>query len=183
MSKNNIVLWFTGLSGSGKTTISNILSARLKELAVATETLDGDVVRQELSPDLGFSEADREQHNMRIIYVSKLLSQNGIVTIVPVIAPFKRVRDHARQHIENFVEIYVNTPIDECIKRDPKGLYEKALKGEIKQFTGLSSPYEVPENPHLIIETINQTPEQCCDQILTYLKEHKYIATAVSQTN
>lgn len=173
-------MWFTGLSGSGKTTISDILSEKLKSFNKNHEILDGDVVRKELSPDLGFSKEDREKHNYRIIYLAKLLSKNCIITIVPVIAPFKNIREYAREHIENFVEIYVNTPIEECIKRDPKGLYAKALKGEIKEFTGLSSPYEEPEQPDLIMDTINYTPEQCADHVIEYLEKNNFIQLEIN---
>lgn len=178
--EGNVVVWFTGLSGSGKTTISDILSEKLKSFNKNHEILDGDVVRKELSPDLGFSKEDREKHNYRIIYLAKLLSKNRIITIVPVIAPFKNIREYAREHIENFVEIYVNTPIEECIKRDPKGLYEKALKGEIKEFTGLSSPYEEPDQPDLIMDTMNYTPEQCADHVIEYLEKNNFIQLEIN---
>ncbi len=139
------------------------------------ELLDGDEVRRQLSPDLGFTKADRETHARRVVYLSKLLAKNGIITLVSLIAPYRSFREYARREIVDYVEVYVNTPLETCIKRDPKGLYKKALKGEITDMTGLQDPYEEPVNPELVIETERLTVEESARLILVKLKELKYI--------
>jgi adenylyl-sulfate kinase len=165
----------TGLSGSGKTTIGASLQVQLQELGLRAELLDGDEVRRQLSPDLGFTKADRETHARRVVYLSKLLAKNGIITLVSLIAPYRSFREYARREIVDYVEVYVNTPLETCIKRDPKGLYKKALKGEITDMTGLQDPYEEPVNPELVIETERLTVEESARLILSKLKELKYI--------
>jgi adenylylsulfate kinase len=163
------VIWLTGLPGSGKTTIAKALYPKLKESGFKVELLDGDIVRKELSPELGFTKQDRETHARRVIYLSKLLSRNGVISIVCLISPYREFRRYARSEItmnNNFYEVYVNCSLETCIRRDPKGLYKKALSGEIKDLTGLQDPYEEPENPELIVNTELQTVEECVNVIL-----------------
>jgi adenylylsulfate kinase len=163
------VIWLTGLPGSGKTTIAKALQPRLKESGFKVELLDGDIVRKELSPELGFTKQDREIHARRVVYLSKLLSRNGIISIVSLISPYRDFRRYARSETNmnnNFYEVYVKCSLGTCIGRDPKGLYKKALSGEIKDLTGLQDPYEEPENPEIIVDTERQTPEECVSVIL-----------------
>jgi adenylylsulfate kinase len=175
MTRKGFVVWLTGLSGSGKTTIGRSLKSQLDELDMKVELLDGDEVRKQLSPDLGFTKADREMHARRVVYLSKLLARNGIITLVSLIAPYKSFRDSARAEIDDYVEVYVKTPLETCIKRDPKGLYKKALKGEITDMTGLQDPYEEPVNPELVIETERLNVEESARKILMTLKELGYV--------
>jgi len=174
-SKKGFTVWLTGLPGSGKTTIAGILKKELEKRKFKVESLDGDEVRKGLSSDLGFSEEDREKHARRVAYVSKLLSRNGIITIVALISPYRRVREFARSEIPNFVEVFVNCPLEICIQRDPKGLYKKALKGEIKDLTGLQAPYEEPLKCEIVVNTNNESPEESAAKIITKLEEHGYI--------
>jgi adenylylsulfate kinase len=163
------VIWLTGLPGSGKTTIAKALQPRLKESGFKAELLDGDIVRKELSPELGFTKQDREIHARRVVYLSKLLSRNGIISIVSLISPYREFRRYARSENSinnNFYEVYVKCSLETCIKRDPKGLYKKALSGEIKDLTGLQDPYEEPENPEVVVDTEMQTLEECVNAIL-----------------
>ena len=163
------VIWLTGLPGSGKTTIAKALYPRLKELGFKVELLDGDIVRKELSPELGFTKQDREVHARRVVYLSKILSRNGIISIVSLISPYRDFRRYARSETNmnnNFYEVYVKCSLETCITRDPKGLYKKALSGEIKDLTGLQDPYEEPENPEIIVDTERQTVEECVNVIL-----------------
>jgi adenylylsulfate kinase len=163
------IIWLTGLPASGKTTIAKALHPRLKELGFKVELLDGDVVRKELSPELGFTKQDRELHARRVVYLSKLLSRNGIVSIVSLISPYRDFRRYARSETntnKNFYEVYVKCSLETCIARDPKGLYKKALSGEINDLTGLQDPYEEPQNPELIIDTEKQPLEECTNVIL-----------------
>lgn len=169
------VLWLTGLSGSGKTTISDILIERLCELGKRVQLLDGDEIRQGLSPELGFSKEDRERHNHRVIFLADMLKRHGIVSVIPVIAPYRAVRDAAREKLGRYIEIYVDTPLEECMRRDPKGLYKKAKDGVIKDMTGLQAPYEPPLNPELVIHTQERTPEECAEEILLYLQENGWL--------
>jgi len=175
LKHQGFVVWLTGLPGSGKTTIGRSLLVQLQELQLRAELLDGDEVRRQLSPDLGFTKADRETHARRVVYLSKLLAKNGIITLVSLIAPYRSFREYARREIVDYVEAYVKTPLETCIKRDPKGLYKKALKGEITDMTGLQDPYEEPQNPELVIETERFTVEESARLILSKLKELKYI--------
>ena len=163
------VIWLTGLPGSGKTTIAKALYPRLKQLGFKIELLDGDTVRKELSPELGFTKQDREIHARRVVYLSKILSRNGIISIVSLISPYREFRRYARSETNmnnNFYEVYVKCALETCIARDPKGLYKKALSGEIKDLTGLQDPYEEPENPEVIVDTERQTLEECANVIL-----------------
>jgi adenylylsulfate kinase len=163
------VIWLTGLPGSGKTTIAKALSPKLKGSGFKVELLDGDIVRKELSPELGFTKQDRELHSRRVVFLCKLLSRNGIATIVCLISPYREFRRYARREINvdnNFYEVYVKCSLGTCMRRDPKGLYKKALAGEIKDLSGLQDPYEEPENPEVIVNTEEQTSEECINVIL-----------------
>jgi len=179
MSDKGFTLWFTGLSGSGKTTITNALVRDLLARNPKLEVLDGDVVRENLSKGLGFSKEDRDTNIRRIAFVANLLSRNGVPVITAAISPYRAIRDEARQMMDDrFVEVYVKASVEACEERDVKGLYAKARSGEIKEFTGVSDPYEEPENPEIVVETEKQSPEESAQQILAYLEENGFIATA-----
>lgn len=171
------ILWFTGLSGSGKSTIAGAVEQKLFELGHHTYLLDGDNVRHGLNKDLAFSDADRIENIRRIGELSKLMIDAGLLVMTAFISPFKvdrrTVRDLVQGH--EFIEVYMDTPIDECERRDPKGLYKKARKGEIKNFTGVDSAYETPEAPEIQINTAALSIEECADQVINYLKENKII--------
>lgn len=167
----SIMIWFTGLSGSGKSTLANILEAELHKQNIHTFLLDGDNIRLGLNKDLGFNEHDRSENLRRIGEVGKLMVDAGLVTIAAFVSPYHKDREMVKRILgaENFIEIFVSTPLEECIRRDVKGLYKKALNGEIKDFTGISSPYEAPKNPDLIIDTSAKSQENCLQEILTLI--------------
>jgi adenylylsulfate kinase len=171
---SGFVIWLTGLSGSGKTTITDVLAPKLTKLGLRIERLDGDEVRRQLSPELGFSKEDRETHAKRVVYVSKLLARNGVAVIVALISPYRAFRAFARQEIENFVEVYVKCSIETCAKRDPKGLYKKAFRGEIKDMTGLQDPYEEPLDPEVMVDTEQASPEVNAEKIIDALRDLGY---------
>lgn len=165
------LLWFTGLSGSGKSTVANALDIRLNKGGVVTYLMDGDNIRLGINSDLGFSLEDRNENIRRISEIGKLFVDAGLVTITSFISPLKVNREMARKTLgDDFIEVFVDCPIEECEKRDPKNLYKKARQGIIKEFTGITSPYEKPENPEIVVNTKDQTIEQCVDKILEYLK-------------
>jgi adenylyl-sulfate kinase len=167
-----LTLWFTGLSGAGKSTIAQIVEHQLAERDLKVEVLDGDVVRTNLSKGLGFSKEDRDTNIRRIAFVADLLSRNGVVAITAAISPYREIRDEARGKMgERFVEIYVKASVEECARRDVKGLYEKAFKGEIKEFTGVSDPYEPPSAPEIVLDTENETPDESAGKVLAYVEE------------
>lgn len=165
----------TGLSGAGKTTIGQGIEARMKALGLRVERLDGDTVRQGLTRDLGFSKEDRDKNIERVTYVAKLLSRNGVGVICSFISPYRAARALARSETTNFIEVYVHAPLEVCISRDIKGLYAKALRGEIENFTGISDPYEPPERPEILLMTDHQTPEQSIAQVWAYLIERGFV--------
>lgn len=169
----SFVIWFTGLSGSGKSTIANHLEKKLFDLGVKTYSLDGDNIRSGLNKGLSFTEEDRTENNRRISEVAKLFMDAGLVTITAFISPLEDDRKKAREIIgdENFIEIFVNTPLEVCEARDVKGLYKKARRGEIDNFTGISSPYEAPVNPDIEIQTENESIEESVEKIFSFLKE------------
>ena len=171
-SQKPCVIWFTGLSGSGKSTIANILEQKLHSLGKRTYLLDGDNVRHGLNKDLGFTDSDRVENIRRVAEVSKLMIDAGLIALVSFISPFKSERKMARDLLENdeFIEIFIDTPIEECETRDPKGLYKKAREGKLKNFTGIDSKYEKPISPELVLHTISVTPENLADKIIKYLK-------------
>lgn len=168
-------LWFTGLSGAGKSTIAHILEKKLKEKGLKAEILDGDIVRTHLSKGLGFTKEDRDANIRRIGYVASLLSRNGVIAITAAISPYREIRDEVREMHENFIEVYAKCPLDVLEKRDVKGLYKKARAGEIPQFTGISDPYEEPQNPEIIVETDKDNPEDSANKILKWLREKGYL--------
>jgi adenylylsulfate kinase len=173
--KKGFTVWLTGYSGSGKTTISQHLYRKMIGQSVACEILDGDIIRQHLSHGLGFSKEDRCINIQRIGFVAELLSRNGVGVIVSAISPYREGRDHVRGKIENFVEVYIRCSIEECTRRDTKGLYKKAMDGEIKNFTGISDPYEEPINPEIICNTETETVEESVDIVLAGLKRLRFI--------
>jgi adenylyl-sulfate kinase len=174
--QQGFTVWFTGLSGSGKSTIAEMLYHEFQARGLKTEILDGDVVRQNLSKGLGFSKEDRDTNIMRIGFVANLLTRNGVAAICCPISPYKETRDANRELIGNFVEVYVHATIEELAEhRDPKGLYKKALAGEIKGFTGVDDPYEVPENPELVADTMTETPEESLQNVLRTLVKLGYL--------
>lgn len=173
--QTGFTLWFTGLSGAGKSTIANILEKKIKDLGLKIEILDGDIVRTHLSKGLGFSKEDRDTNIRRIGYVASLLSRNGVIVITAAISPYRSVRDEVREMHENFIEVYAKCPLEIAEKRDVKGLYKKARTGEIPQFTGISDPYEEPHSPEIIVETNKEIPEGSADKILRWLKENGFI--------
>src|SRR5947208_10839617 len=163
-------LWFTGLSGAGKTTISKIVEEQMRDRGSRVEVLDGDVVRENLSKGLGFSKEDRDINIRRIAFVADLLSRNGVVAITAAISPYRESRGEARATMgARFVEVYVKASVEECARRDTKGLYEKAFKGEIKEFTGVSDPYEPPLDPEVTVDTEVETVEESAAKVLAYL--------------
>lgn len=162
-------LWFTGLSGAGKSTIANIVVAELQARGVKVELLDGDEVREHLSKGLTFSKEDRDTNVRRIGWVAKVLARNGVVSVTAAISPYRAIRDEMRTEIPNFVEIHVATPFEVCEERDVKGLYAKARAGEIPQFTGLDDPYEEPLTPELRIETGGRSPQESAAEVLAWL--------------
>ncbi len=168
-------LWFTGLSGSGKSTLSTALEAVLLERGLRVEILDGDEVRTNLSKGLGFSKEDRDTNIRRIGYVCNLLSRNGVAAISAAISPYREIRDELRGTIENFVEVYTRCSIEELARRDPKGLYKRALAGEIPNFTGVSDPYEEPVNPEIVCDTEQETLEESLDRIVRSLELMGYV--------
>ena len=169
------VVWLTGLPGSGKTTIARILEKELRARGYKVELLDGDEVRKWLSPEAGFTREDRERHLRRVIYVSKLLARNGVIVLASFVSPYRSIRAEARRIIGDFIEVYVKCSLETVIKRDPKGLYARALRGEIKHMTGIDDPYEEPENPEVIVDTEKDPPEENAKKILQKLEELGYI--------
>ncbi|MFH5884871.1 adenylyl-sulfate kinase [Halalkalibaculum sp. DA3122] len=172
MSETNLkptVLWFTGLSGSGKSTISEKVYATLKDRGYKVEHLDGDAVR-EVFPTTGFSKEERDSHVKKVGFVASLLQKHGVFVVASFISPYQDARDFVRDMCEDFTEVYISTPLEECERRDVKGLYEKARKGEIDNFTGISDPYEEPENPQLSIDTTDISVDEAVQQVFRYLE-------------
>ena len=168
-------LWFTGLSGAGKTTVSRVIEDDLRARGMKVEVLDGDVVRENLSKGLGFSKEDRDTNIRRIGWVCEVLSRNGVVAIAAAISPYREIRDEIRGKVENFVEVYAECPIPVLAERDVKGLYKKALAGEIKNFTGVSDPYEAPLNPEVTYHSDKETVQESAQKILSKLEEMELI--------
>src|SRR2546421_6725903 len=175
MATTGFTLWFTGLSGAGKSTLSEVIEQRLKVRGRNVEILDGDIVRTHLSKGLGFSKEDRDTNIKRIAFVCGLLTRNGVGCISAAISPYIETRAWARNHIGNFVEVYVKCPIDVCRQRDVKGLYKLADEGKLKGFTGIDDPYEEPDDAELVIETDKETPELSVQRILLKLEELGYL--------
>jgi adenylyl-sulfate kinase len=175
-------LWFTGLSGAGKTTIAHLVGPAIEERGPIVEYLDGDTVRTHLSKGLGFSKEDRDANIERIGWVASRLTRHGAAVIASAISPYAEARRHARELVEQFgpfVEVFVDVSLDEATRRDTKGLYEKALRGEIKGFTGVDDPYEAPEDPDIRIDTDTESPEESAERIVSLLEEKGLIPAAV----
>jgi adenylylsulfate kinase len=176
MNQRGVTLWFTGLSGAGKTTITQALEKKLREGGYGIEVLDGDVVRTNLTKGLGFGKADRDENIRRIGFVSHLLTRHGVIVLVSAISPYRDIREEVRQKIGDFVEIFVNAPLAVCEGRDVKGLYQKARQGEIKGFTGIDDPYEEPLNPEVECRTDLESLEESVAKVWAKLTEFGYIA-------
>lgn len=175
MANKGFTLWFTGLSGAGKSTLSEAIEHRLKASGQKVEVLDGDVVRTHLSKGLGFSREDRDTNIKRIAFVCGLLTRNDVICISAAISPYRETRQWARDHIGDFVEVYVKCPIEVCRQRDVKGLYKLVDEGKIKGFTGVDDPYEEPEHPELIVETDRETVEESVGRIFARLEDLGYL--------
>jgi len=182
MQHEGFTVWLTGLPCSGKSTLGRALEQRLRSLERQVEVLDGDEVRTRLTKGLGFSKADRDENIRRIAYVAKLLTRVRAVAIVAAVSPYREIRDEARAEIGNFVEVYVNCPLEECIQRDVKGLYAKALRGEIPNFTGVSDPYEPPIRPEVTVETGSEDVGASLAKILRQLAQLGYIPRHVTES-
>jgi adenylylsulfate kinase len=162
----SFVVWITGPSGAGKTTLVEALAKKLRKLNIAVEVLDGDGIRSKLYPDLGFSREEREMHNRVVVQMANLLAKNGIVTLVSIISPYRETRETARREIERFMEVYLKCPLEVRIERDPKGLYAKAIYGELEDLTGYNGVYEEPENPDLVLETDKMSVDEEVDAVI-----------------
>ncbi len=167
--------WFTGIPCSGKTTIADRVADILREKGYKVERLDGDIVRKGLTSDLGFSKEDRDENIKRVTFVAKLLTRNGVSVLATFVSPYRERRAKTRQEIGSFVEVYTRCPVEVCMERDVKGMYEKALAGEIKNFTGVDDPYEEPENPELILDTDKESIDECAQRVIEKLGELGYI--------
>ena len=175
-TNNGFTLWLTGLPRSGKSTVAGLVAGRLRSLGIDNvELLDGDIVREGLCRDLGFSREDRTENIRRISFVSKLLTRNGVAVIVAAISPYREDRELAREEIQSFVEVWCRASIDACAERDYKGLYEKARRGEITNLTGVNDPYEEPEDADLVLDTVGETAEQSADRVMALLRERGYL--------
>ncbi len=169
-------IWFTGLSGAGKTTVSRLVEKQLRDRGLKVEVLDGDVVRENLSKGLGFSKEDRDTNIRRIGFVCELLTRNDVIAIAAAISPYRAIRDENRARVcGRFVEVYCQCPIDVLAERDVKGLYKKAMRGEIKNFTGIDDPYEPPLNPEVLVESDKETPEMSAAKVMAKLEELGYV--------
>ncbi len=181
--RSGCTIWFTGLSGSGKSTLSTLLAEHLRRQGARVEVLDGDIVRTQLCRGLGFSKADREENIRRVGFVCELLARNGVIAIAAVISPYRSGRDAVRSRVPRFFEIHTHCPLEVLVARDPKGLYKKALAGEIANFTGVSDPYEAPLAAEVTLDTSLETPEQSLAAILRALEAHGLLAPAASAPN
>lgn len=182
MADKGFTIWFSGLPSSGKTTIARLLEQKLKQRGLKVEVLDGDIVRQYFSKGLGYTREDRIENLRRIAYVAHLLSRNGIIAICAAVSPYEEARENARKLNERIVEVYTKCPIEVCIERDVKGMYKKALKGEISNFTGISDPFEEPQNADVICETHIETPEESAEKIIKYLENKGFIEKQAKET-
>ena len=171
-NQSGCCVWFTGLSGAGKSTIAELVVEQLRTRGRRVELLDGDEVREHLSKGLGFSKADRDTNILRIGFVASLLARNGVVAVTAAISPYRAVRNEVRGWIDNFVEVHVATTLEDCEARDVKGLYAKARAGEIPEFTGVSDPYEAPLHPEVRIETAGHTPAESAAEVVAWLEAH-----------
>jgi adenylylsulfate kinase len=177
MKHEGFTIWFTGMSGAGKSTLAERLIARLRESNAKVELLDGDVVRTNLSQGLGFSKADRDTNILRIGFVSHLLSRNGVIAVVAAISPYRETRDEVKRRIGSFVEVFVDCPLDVLVERDTKGLYKRALAGEVGHFTGVSDPYEPPTDPCVVVRSDRESIDESLDKIWLELEKRGFIHT------
>ncbi|WP_413163634.1 adenylyl-sulfate kinase [Capilliphycus salinus ALCB114379] len=180
MQHRGVTVWFTGLSGAGKTTITRAIAEELRAQGCKLEILDGDIVRENLTKGLGFSKEDRDINIRRIGFVSHLLTRNGVIVLVSAISPYRAVREEVRQMVGDFVEVFVNAPLATCEERDVKGLYKRARAGEIKQFTGIDDPYEPPANPEVECRTDLEELSESVAKVMNKLEELGYISTKVA---
>lgn len=164
-----LVIWFTGLPAAGKSTLAALTRARLSDAGIDVELLDGDDTRGRFFPELSFDPASRDEHVRRLSLLAAMLERHGVATIVAAIAPNEAARQAARARASTFVEVFVDTPVEECIRRDPKGMYARALRGDLADFTGVSAPFDPPSHPELDVQTTGRTPDECVDQVLDYL--------------
>jgi adenylyl-sulfate kinase len=179
MQGQGFTLWLTGLPRSGKSTVAGIVAGRMRAQGVEhLEVLDGDIVREGLCKDLGFSRADREENIRRIAFVSRLLTRNGVVVIVAAISPYREGRELAREEIQSFIEVWCKASVEDCAARDYKGLYEKAMRGELDNMTGVNDPYEEPEDADLVLDTVNESPEQSAERVMSLLSERGLVTAA-----
>ena len=172
--EKGVVAWLTGLPGSGKTTIASRVAEMLRREGYRVEVLDGDWVRRTINPDAGYTREERRRHLLRVAWIARLLARNGVVVLCSFVSPYRSVRREIREIVAEeapFIEVFVKCPLEECIKRDPKGLYKKALRGEIKHFTGISDPYEEPEKPDLVLDTVRNSVEENAGKLYRYLKK------------
>jgi len=176
MLEKGFTAWFTGLPCSGKTTVADGVAEELRDRGYRVERLDGDIVRKSLTRDLGFSKEDRDANIMRVTFVAKLLTRNGVAVLATFVSPYRERRAKSREEIGEFVEVYVRCPVEVCIDRDIKGMYKKALAGEVTGFTGVDDPYEEPADPELILDTDKETVEESVEKVLEKLKELGYIS-------
>jgi adenylyl-sulfate kinase len=174
-NQKGFTLWFTGLPCSGKSAVADRVAEILRGKGLRVERLDGDIVRQDLTRDLGFSKEDRDENIRRVTLVAKLLTRNGVAVLTSFISPYRDVRARSRGEIGNFIEVYAKCALDECIRRDVKGMYQKAIRGEIKEFTGISDPYEEPENPEILLQTDKEKIEESVVIVLERLEELGYL--------
>ena len=175
MEQRGVTLWFTGLPSSGKSSIADTVAERLRQRGFKAERLDGDIIRKHLWKELGYSKEDRDENIRRAAFLAGLLTRNGIIVLTSFISPYRELRDYARREIGDFVEIYVRCPVEVCIQRDTRGMYKKALAGEIPNFTGVSDPYEEPLNPEVLIESHKESLEESVTKVMTKIKELGYI--------
>ena len=175
MGRRGVTVWFTGLSGAGKTTLSCGVAQQLQALGLPVEVLDGDEVRQHLTKGLGFSKEDRDENVRRIGFVAEMLTRHGVIVLVSAISPYRAARQEVRQQIGNFIEVFVDAPLEVCEQRDVKGLYRKARAGLIRNFTGIDDPYEPPEHPEVICKTAEQSISECIELVMQSLRSHGYL--------
>lgn len=175
MEQKGFTLWFTGLPCSGKSTIADVVAEELRKMGLKAERLDADIIRKHLWKELGYSKEDRDENIRRAAFLAGLLTRNGIVVLTSFISPYRELRDYARREIGDFVEIYVKCPVEVCIQRDTRGMYKKALAGEITNFTGVSDPYEEPLNPEVLIESDKESLAESVTKVIAKIKELGYI--------